>query len=183
MENVIQLGENEVLIFLDIDGVLVTWNSLKFNKSSSKDRELFDKSCVKILNDVLKKTNCKVIISSSWRIGRSLEDLREIFFKNKIETLPFDKTPPSATGRRGKEILAWMFNNNINPQEAKFLVIDDEIYDIVPVVELKNIFHVRGSLKTGLVKKDKKIIFKKINAMLNKKEITNQNELEINESG
>jgi hydroxymethylpyrimidine pyrophosphatase-like HAD family hydrolase len=65
------------LIFLDIDGVLVTTNSLI--PSDKYFGHTFDKNCVQNLIEILDATGAKVVISSSWREGRTLSQLQSIF--------------------------------------------------------------------------------------------------------
>ena len=163
-EKKITVEKDEILIFLDIDGVLVTWDSLLENKNATRERDIFDKKCTSIFNDIimLSSKKCKIIISSSWRIGRRIEELQNIFTKNNVSILPFSKTGSSKTGQRGKEILTWLSDNNLSHVNTNFLVIDDEICDITPFIDLKKIYQIRGSLKTGLIEEDKLNILKRI---------------------
>lgn len=48
---------NSPILFLDIDGVL----------NGKNYTNLFGEKCVKQLNRILKKTKCKIVISSAWR--------------------------------------------------------------------------------------------------------------------
>ena len=54
------------VIFLDIDGVLVTRRSLSASKSGI--RSDFDGDCVDRLNRLCATTGARVVISSSWRV-------------------------------------------------------------------------------------------------------------------
>ena len=66
----------------------------------------------------------KVVISSYWRLGRSIEDLQSIF---KWLGLPHDriigKTPSIHGVQRGVEIKDWLSKN---PEVTKYAVIDDD---------------------------------------------------------
>ena len=49
------------LLFLDVDGVL---------NNSNKSKE-FDEQCIKNLKNIVNHTNCKIIISSTYRLENS----------------------------------------------------------------------------------------------------------------
>ena len=89
-------------IFLDIDGVISTFNE---SMSSTKDfwdsnpwakdmRVLypFNQDCVMVLNEIIKETDAEIILSSDWKKQRTLEELDIIFKKNGIIKSPIDKT-------------------------------------------------------------------------------------------
>ena len=61
------------VIFLDIDGVLnseksINKNLKKFGKEKGQHALMPDRSHIKLLNHIIKETNCKIVLSSSWRI-------------------------------------------------------------------------------------------------------------------
>lgn len=135
-----QLPEpEEKVIFLDFDGVL---NSVDFLEETYDQRKLLEKGrrtdqeswwsamidgrAVGHLNEIIKHSGAKVVVSSSWRHGHTLAELRGIL-KNKgfIGSL-IDKTPkraPVAPYRRGNEIQAWL---DEHPDVKKFVIIDDD---------------------------------------------------------
>ena len=137
------------VIFLDIDGVLNGynfWNLLgwdiisKFKSDRLKGwyRELTEpfgvherkvKRLAKIVHNTM---NTKVVISSSWRSGlqsNNLSDsekrLLDLFDKYDIEI--YDYTPILPSRKRENEIMAWLFRN---PQVNKFIILDDENFDL-----------------------------------------------------
>ncbi|NQX65653.1 hypothetical protein HQN90_05880 [Paenibacillus alba] len=110
------------LIFLDIDGVLVTTNSLI--PSDKYFAHTFDKTCVQNLIEILNATGAKVVISSSWREGRTLAQLQSIFQSNGIEDCVIGLTPSfNDETIRGTEIKAYL--EGCNGLEC-FVIIDDE---------------------------------------------------------
>ena len=137
------------VIFLDIDGVLngynfwnlLGWNIVsKFHSNKLKGwyRNITEpfgvhESKVKRLAKIVHKTmNTKVVISSSWRIGlqsNNLSDsekrLLDLFDKYDIEI--YDYTPVLPSRKRENEIMAWLFRN---PQVNKFIILDDENFDL-----------------------------------------------------
>jgi hypothetical protein len=92
------------VIFLDIDGVLNHENWFKkrmtikndFNSKEWNDHYPFyefDPESVKQLNKIIDKTGAKVVISSTWRHGRTVEQLQEILDKVGFIGEVIDKTP------------------------------------------------------------------------------------------
>jgi hypothetical protein len=74
------------IIFLDIDGVLNSENWFrrrfkevdKYTISADYPYYEFDPLLVKNLNKIIQETDAKVVVSSTWRIGRTKEELQEI---------------------------------------------------------------------------------------------------------
>jgi len=120
------------IIFLDIDGVLVP-DYLKdgdeaFSSFNHWNAAPFSKSCMKVLNRILKKTGAKVVISSDWRVNYSFGDMREIFKEAEIyggEDTVIGFTKRSKYGsyerNRAEEIKEWA---NIHRPEF-WVAIDD----------------------------------------------------------
>ena len=142
------------VIFLDIDGVLngynfwnlLGWNIIsKFNSDRLKSwyRKLTEpfgvherkvKRLAKIVHNTM---NTKVVISSCWRSGlqsNNLSDsekrLLDLFDKYDIEI--YDYTPILPSRKRENEIMAWLFRN---PQVNKFIILDDENFDLQCFIE------------------------------------------------
>ena len=113
-------GKNMKVIFLDIDGVLTSIKSSKKNKNW----DTFDPSAVALLNEVIKSTGAKIVISSSWSKKHSLQELRQIFKNNKaLGNSIIDCTPGSTSGNREEEIETWLRESEHTIQ--CFIVIDD----------------------------------------------------------
>lgn len=106
------------VLFLDIDGVLVTsnceWNSHR------KCHEL-NPNCVAQLKRVIAETGCTIVVSSSWR-KRGERWITQ--FLNKFGIVVHDITGDSNT--RGNEILEWVANNPV----TKFIAVDDDVFDM-----------------------------------------------------
>ena len=155
------------IIFLDIDGVLSTQNTRFF---------FFESSCVNRLNKILEQSKAKIVISSTWRKGRTIEQLKDLFLhqghrhkeiNNPIiidPTLLIDKTPvlsdnqqedfklkkhlnPELFGR-GLEISVWIDLTKDNIES--YLVLDDDIADIAPHLHR----HVKTDCYLGLQDND-----------------------------
>ena len=137
------------VIFLDIDGVLngynfwnlLGWNIIsKFNSDRLKSwyRDITEpfgvhESKVKRLAKIVHNTmNTKVVISSCWRFGLQSNNLSyaerkllDLFDKYDIKI--YDYTPILPSRKRENEIMAWLFRN---PQVNKFIILDDENFDL-----------------------------------------------------
>lgn len=124
------------ILFLDIDGVLNSkqWHNSDECKALGKSvKRFFDPICVKHLNKIVTETQARVIITSSWRFLRNLQDLQDIFksigFTGKIygmtEVLSTFKT--NTPMLRGKEIKHWLGDNNkYFKTPIKYVILDDE---------------------------------------------------------
>lgn len=113
-------------IFTDIDGVL----NPKFNKN-------WNKKSIDIYNRICLDFNLIPVITSTWRIRYTIDELQIIFINQGILTKIHDYTP-ILNNDRGLEIKQYLDNNNYD----KYVVIDDKISDIIPYVN--NIIHVKG---------------------------------------
>lgn len=110
------------LIFLDIDGVLVTSNSLI--PSDKYFGHTFDPNCVRKFIEILTATKAKIVISSSWREGRTLTQLQSIFRANGLEDCVIGVTPSfNDETIRGIEIQTYL--DAFDDLEG-FVIIDDE---------------------------------------------------------
>ena len=74
------------IIFLDIDGVLNSekWYIERFDKNLYPNLENyplceFDPLAIEQLNLLTDKTNAKIVISSTWRMGRTIDELKKLF--------------------------------------------------------------------------------------------------------
>ncbi|CAA7537959.1 gp276 [Klebsiella phage vB_KoM-Pickle] len=110
---------NEIgnVIFLDIDGVLNNMRCMKFG-------EHMDIECARHLRRIVNHANCDIVISSTWRIGNSTHNLREIFYPWGLYRI-IGKTCtnfPHSTGMRGDEIKAWIDTFGCK----NYLILDDD---------------------------------------------------------
>ena len=116
------------VVFLDIDGVLI-------NKASLVKMESVyvpDEKCVQRLNDLIKKTDANIVVSSCWRIGRTLAELRELLAGWGVEGIILDKTTDPVKSRekeRGFEIQRWLEDRKKSRGDIEsFVILDDNKY-------------------------------------------------------
>lgn len=122
---------SDKVIFLDVDGVL---NSLPFVRSVKGRESLLshlDPRAVRVFADLVHATGAEVVLSSSWRIIVSLQQmaawLRERGFTGRlIGATPHDV--PAPAGRfscpRGLEIQQWLDVHGT--AVTSFVILDDE---------------------------------------------------------
>lgn len=120
------------VLFLDIDGVLNhklfydNFDKIKLVHNNYPYTE-FDPTSVSLLNKILSETNAKLVISSSWKIEKKLNDiLKEVGVKFDI----YGITPMlwgDGIHTRGDEIKQYVDENNVD----KYCILDDvdDFYD------------------------------------------------------
>ena len=118
MARQIEGGSDLKVVFLDIDGVLVTYgdDAVDYNGIDMP----FHRPCVECINNLVARTRCKIVISSAWRLTQRLS-LPAIFREEGIIGEIIGVTP--ALGNRGQEIAAWL--NGASGRVTSFVIIDD----------------------------------------------------------
>lgn len=116
------------LIFLDIDGVL---NSLEFQRSNPQINDMctahdIDRKAVDRLKKLLELTDAKIVISSSWRMIRSLDRLHCIFAKFGIEYTKIIGVTPASSKCRGDEIQQFIDKWEYGQDIESFVILDDD---------------------------------------------------------
>ena len=124
------------IVFLDIDGVLNSdlWERTLDDDKRKRLENHFDPKCVALLNKVLAQTNAKIVLTSTWRLNHSLEQMNDIFRSVGVQADIIDFTPDlKSQGKhvvRGNEILKWCQDNEaiIGTGFLKytdFIILDD----------------------------------------------------------
>jgi hypothetical protein len=129
------------VLFLDIDGVL---NRTGFRpRESTGLRSWIEPELARRLSEVLRAIGADIVMSSDWRLNRTLPQLREELHAATIAGMLADVTPALAGQPRWREIEAWMTANDVAHDSA---VIVDDIYDMGDLAAR----FVRASPLTGL---------------------------------
>ncbi len=156
------------VIFLDIDGVLVTRNSIKYQYLNFPDDTSiqFSKKAVKNLNKLIRLTKAKIVISSTWRLFHSLEDLQNIFKKQGIKgktisTTSVERATIEEDIPRGQKITDWLKEHNDIKQ---YVIIDDDVQ--ADCIQFHPYNCVETSYKRGFSPEDR---FNEALAILNEK--------------
>jgi hypothetical protein len=135
------------VIFLDVDGVLRTdasdryWSEVTGEPipQSVFDR-LFSSHSISILNEIIYITGAKVVITSTWRVQHTLEELIQKFKIRGFRGEIIDKT--NIIGNRGEEIQEWLDTNSVN----KYVVIDDSVKDILIHINSKRVVKIESNI-------------------------------------
>ncbi len=119
------------IIFLDFDGVL---NSQLWyvRTKGSRGRDDLDPQAIEFLNNLIEKTGAEVVVTSTWRLNRTAEELQDILNRNGFKGTVIDKT--ESFGRpclRGNEIHQWMLDNVQKigcyySDYKQYVIIDDD---------------------------------------------------------
>ena len=129
------------IIFLDIDGVLNNEDTFvrrraeyEANRAAYleklKDRKFsddseIDRNLIQELNKIIRATGAKIVVSSSWRIGRTVEELRDLLKRNGCIGKVIDKTGRNSHGIRGLEIQDWI-DSHKKYHIDNFIILDDD---------------------------------------------------------
>ena len=164
------------VLFLDIDGVLNSENwfayriycvknnmvNILMNFVDTDDRNIkhkltmLDDRAIANLNRIVEETDCKVVLSSSWRSSIESEN---IFTQNLLKLKGFkyefyDVTPrlwfSDFSIRRGEEIKFWLDKESEKHEIESFVILDDDS-DMLPE-QMSNFIHVDGQV--GLTDRD-----------------------------
>lgn len=122
---------NKPIVFLDFDGVVETiyWEknydgTWSFNVHKTGRRELNNKQAIGWLNELYNKVPYDVVVSSTWRIGMTQEELQLLLinsgFNKDIKVIGLT---PILYQQRGLEIQKWIDDNDY---KGKFIIIDDD---------------------------------------------------------
>ena len=105
------------VIFLDIDGVLAPIR--QWDRYGD-----LDPACIQVLNEIVAQGGADVVISSTWRHGRTVVELQEILEAAGFTGRVLDKTPTGAPGTgRGDEIGAWLAEHAV----GGYVIVDDHV--------------------------------------------------------
>lgn len=129
------------VLFLDVDGVLNSRDYMLANPGAF-DRSgpnayysMFDPAACARLQAVLTVTGAKIVVSSSWRIVHTLDEMRRYLAAKGVTAevidftvvgynpdLPGDDSFGTAMTCRGHEIAAWV---DAHPELESYVVVDD----------------------------------------------------------
>ena len=105
------------VIFLDIDGVLAPirhWD--RYGD--------LDPACIRVLNEIVAHARADIVVSSTWRYGRSVDELQALLAAQGFTGRVIDTTPIGVPGAaRGDEIAAWLAAHVVDG----YVIIDDHL--------------------------------------------------------
>lgn len=119
------------LIFLDIDGVL---NNATDDIIHLPEGGFYSPSLVALLNKITDSTDAKIVLSSTWRLGRTLEGVQSIlkYMGITAECIGITENLNNGYTFRGNEIFKWI-NDNVKLLECdgrhnfkSYIILDDD---------------------------------------------------------
>ena len=112
------------VIFLDFDGVL---NSLRSTLAyGGCGRTQFDPVAVSLMSRLAKEAGASVVISSAWRIGNDVMEMRSVLSHySAILASRVIGLTPRLDGIRGAEIARWLAENP-SEHNGNFVIVDDD---------------------------------------------------------
>jgi hypothetical protein len=90
------------IIFLDVDGVIAPFvDRYQYGEVSP--------SCIQVLNEIVSRSGAAVVVSSSLRFGKTVEELQDLLDEFGFTGRVIDKDPTDMPGAsRGEEISTWL---------------------------------------------------------------------------
>lgn len=149
------------LIFLDVDGVLNShaWFK-KFNEKHGRNASIagdrdgkgpsehIDPKTVERLNRIVEVGKADVVLSSTWRAGRTVTQIQELLERSGFRGRVIGKTGHGFNGERGLQILNWL--ELTGNEKATVVVLDDEESDLGRVLGVL----VKTDSKVGITDED-----------------------------
>lgn len=138
------------VIFLDIDGVLNSWDDYNNRCKNLKKEERptfgdIEERSLMLLKELIEATNAKVVLSSSWR--KSIFLTSEVY--KALSTMGielYDITPILPSGNRADEIKDWLKDKEIE----SFVILDDDSFEFKGNELCKHL--VKTTMNSGLQK-------------------------------
>ena len=111
------------VVFLDFDGVLNHFPPGELVLSQAYLDNPLETAHVERLEQLVQRTGARVVISSSWRLRLTLDELRGALEARGFTGEVIGTTPRLRTGIRAHEISAWLL---LHPEVTTFAILDDE---------------------------------------------------------
>ena len=119
------------ILFLDFDGVLNShawWNRRGRRMTQTIDQWEFDPRAIALLNEVV-AGDVRVVVSSSWRLGKTVPELQQLLSSVGFAGDVLDKTEPIGAGLlyaytpRSAEIAHWL---DEHADVETYAIVDDD---------------------------------------------------------
>ena len=103
------------VIFLDVDGVLAPIR--RWDRYGD-----LEPACIQVLNEIVARGHADIVVSSTWRHGKTVAQLQAILEAQGFTGRVVDTTPIGPPGAdRGEEIAAWLAEHAV----GGYVIIDD----------------------------------------------------------
>ena len=121
------LEEDPPVLFLDVDGVLNSARFLRENPGAFDRGEdeagAMDTVAVARLEQVLVRTGALIVVSSTWRILNTVEQILDFLHRRGAPSAKIIGVTPHLTGYRGEEIKTYLKEH---PEVTRFAIVDDD---------------------------------------------------------
>lgn len=138
-----------MIIFLDLDGVLIPANSWRAPEILDDGFPTFKKESVENINKIISKLKADIYLITSHKDSYSISEWESLFQKRGVKFNTISKLP-KRTGRtsRKDELISWFKSNKVDDD---FIIIDDDkSLNYLPKQLKKNLFQPMGAI--GLTK-------------------------------
>jgi hypothetical protein len=88
-----------------------------------RDANDIDPECVENLNYIVENADAKVVISSTWRLSHTPDEMRNLLEKKGFRGEVLGFTPCEWGEERGIEIQKWL---DAHPTVTQFVILDDD---------------------------------------------------------
>ena len=103
------------VVFLDIDGVLAPIR--RWDRYGD-----LEAPCIQVLNEIVAGAGADVVVSSTWRYGKTVAELQAMLDAAGFTGSVIDKTPLGPPGAdRGDEIAIWLGGHAV----VGYVIVDD----------------------------------------------------------
>jgi hypothetical protein len=137
------------ILFLDIDGVL----------NHEEGSIYFEDEKVRILNKILTTTDANLVVTSTWRLGATPEEMDEVLASQGVLPGRVIGVTPYLDDQRGREIQEWLETWTPHYQIEKIVILDDR-NDLAPLDGAL----VRTSKTIGLTERDANLAIQFLNS-------------------
>jgi len=156
------------IIFLDVDGVLNSINKLvkeynKTNKPHSGYSYPFDETCLRNLQILIRETNSKLVVTSTWRRDKTgRETLLNALKDYELDKEVIGYTPILLGKKRSVEIKQYL---STLKESSDFIILDDDkdMGELLP-------FLIKTDIQKGLTYENVQEAITKLNKLKVKKE-------------
>lgn len=135
--------ETPNILFLDMDGVLCTYRSVKLsdpvkNRFNGQDLTTLDRDALKFIKNIVELFKMKIVMTSSWRFNNNFRE--EYMYRHGFteEHFHVDWRTKHLDMKRGDEIDDWLKRNGYHmyhPEHGdmyqhNYVIFDDEDFDL-----------------------------------------------------
>lgn len=115
-----------MLLYLDIDGVMIPANSWRKLEILEDGFPEFSLKAVKSLVRIISKSSADIVLTTSHKSNYTLNEWKSIFLRRNINVNKITRLPENTTHLNRKDELLHWFNANDIRKEKNFIIIDDD---------------------------------------------------------